>query len=155
MRKLLVLLFVLLIAGVACSRFGEFNQMNLYVLLPSERAESFANDLAAEAMSNGLTPRIGQATSDEGRTLHVVEASSTGLRLWSQNMPLSGRESGAGCSASGPRPDPGQFIVTVEAKWPFMGTSVKKMAVAIKAGLQKHGYDVRAQPAACSGAAEA
>ena len=65
--------------------------MNFYVVASQANASSFTNNLASLARRHGLTASAGQATDDKGHTLYVVEAKGRRIRLWSQNMPLSGQ----------------------------------------------------------------
>lgn len=89
--------------------------MTMYVLVTPQTASTFVDNLASVARRHGLTPSVGRATDDKRHTLHVLEAKGRRMRLWSQNMPLSGHEDVAMCGRHGEAyPDPGQFIVVVK-----------------------------------------
>jgi len=69
------------------------------------------------AKEYGLETAVGQATSDTGNTLKVVEGRGHGLKLWVQSALLSGREDPTLCGIHPePYPDPAQFIVFTEPR---------------------------------------
>ena len=114
-------------------------------------AERFIEELASVSKDNALTPSIGRATDDRGHTLRVIEAKGRGVRLWSQNMPLSGQENPATCGKSFEgHPDPGQFVISVQPS--FLGRKSTASAVLseIEARLRQEGYEVGDTPTLCS-----
>ncbi len=61
---------------------------------------------------------IATATSNTGNVLSVVEGRGHGLKLWAQNMPLSGREDPKRCGVhTEAYVDPSQFIVSTESRF--------------------------------------
>ncbi len=104
------------------------------------------------AKQHGLTPRLGHATDDKGHTLNVVEAKGRWIRLWAQNVPLSGSENPAVCGSSGEaHADPGQYYVTVAPILPLMPNSdARELASQLSHELSALGYEMRSKAALCS-----
>src|SRR5260221_8721593 len=96
-----------------------------YVLVPPSKAAAlFSQDLALLAKRHGLTPHLGSATDSKGHTLHVLEANGRGMRLWSQNVELSGEEDPKLCGSYGePHPDEGQYVVSIGPELSFMNSA--------------------------------
>ncbi len=128
------------------------NRMDFYVVLSSSNVSRFTQDLASLATKYGLTPKLGQATDDQGHTLHVVEAKDRWMRLWSQNLPLSGHENPDLCGKyTEAHPDAGQYIVTVTSRFPFVSeTRIRTLTAQLKNELSEIGYDVREGSIICS-----
>jgi hypothetical protein len=124
----------------------------MYVLVTPTTASSFTEDLASLARKHGLSPSVGRATDDKGHTLHVLEAKGRRMRLWSQNMPLSGQEDPAMCGRhTEPYPDPGQYIVLIKPTVPLLGDGASiEVATQLRQELSQLGYGVREKPAVCS-----
>jgi hypothetical protein len=99
--------------------------MEMYAVATSESAGHYIRDVASLVRRHGLTPNIGSTTDDKGHTLRVLEAKGRWLRLWSQNMPLSGNEDPAACGKPAEaHPDPGQFIISIDPALPLVGQFV-------------------------------
>ncbi len=126
--------------------------MDMYAVLTSLNVSHFTQDLASLAKKHGLNPSLGRATDDRGRTLYVVEAKGRWMRLWSQNMPLSGQEDPAACGKeTEAHPDPGQYIITVKPTFPFLNRAASlEVANQLRQELSQLGYEVRDHPVACS-----
>jgi hypothetical protein len=126
--------------------------MEMYAVLTSSNASHFTQDLASVAKRHDLTPSLGRATDDRGHTLYVVEAKGRWMRLWSQNMPLSGQEDPVACGkATEAHPDPGQYIITVEPTLPFLNSTASvEVAAQLRQELAQLGYEIREKPVACS-----
>lgn len=135
---------------VSCNQ--SKGQVEFYVLIAPEKVDRYLSDLASIAQKNDLSADSGRATDDRGNVMHVLEAKGQGIRLWSQNLPLSGKEDPSQCGYySEPHPDPGQFIISVGARHPFVATKlVTQLATRIEKRLMEFDYDVRATPAVCS-----
>ena len=130
---------------------AEDARTTVYVLVtPAER--SFTSDLASLLRAHGLTPSVGRATDDRGHILNVLEAKGRRMRVWSQNMPLSGQEETATCGKhTEAYPDPGQYIVRVRPAWWSPGeASAIELAGQLRQELSKSGYEVRDRPVTCS-----
>lgn len=148
---------VLLIAtslGVAggCARTGE--RAAQYVATRSEQAQKFLGDVGVLSKDSGLSPQLRSAIHSPGNVQYVLEAKGRGLRLWLQNMPLSGQEDPILCGPSGgPRPDPAQFIFYVEPRYPWISQErAEAMQAHIVESLRRLGYDVKAKPLPCGNA---
>jgi hypothetical protein len=123
----------------------------MYVLVTPAK-HSFVSDFASIVRAHGLDPSIGQATDDRGHTLNVVEAKGQRMRVWSQNMPLSGQEDSTSCGRhTEAYPDPGQYIVRVRPAWWILGEAAAvELSAQLRQELSKIGYEVRDKPATCS-----
>lgn len=95
----------------------------VYVVVPSGKASLFTEDLASLVKKRGMTPHVGEATDDKGYSIHVLDAASPSVRLWSQNMPLSGAEDSELCGVySEPHSDPGSILSqsALARRWPVL-----------------------------------
>lgn len=126
--------------------------VSMYVLVTPATASRFMNDLALIARDQGLSSSAARATDDQGHTLHVLEAKGRGIRVWSQNLPLSGHEDAAICGRHGEAyPDPGQFILTVESRLPFLHEKTPiEVATKLRKDLLRLGYQVLQKLVTCS-----
>ena len=132
--------------------------MDIYVIVAPQKSAQFNEALETISKKHGLSPRVGQATDDRGRTIRVIEANGRLVRLWSQNVPRSGRENTAFCgSQPEPYPDPSQYMVTVRPIFPFFfgGTTAVAVLAAISKDLRQAGYDVQSKPSECGVGPEA
>jgi len=146
---------LLLLSSLMTSCGLQGAQVSMYVLATSATAASFMGDLASLARRHGLNPSIGRATDDKGHTLHAFEAKGRGMRVWSQNMPLSGSEDAAMCGRhTEAYPDPGQFIIIVGPRLPFRGGASMELAAQLRQELAQLGYEVLEKPATCSSLAK-
>jgi hypothetical protein len=143
---LLVISLAASVLVVSCGQNGATTDM--YAVASSQSAGHFINDLASLAQKRGLKPSVGQATDDRGHTLHVLEAKGRWMRLWSQNIPLSGQECGKSEEAHS---DPGQYIVSVKPSLPFLDNrSSTEVAGQLRQELRQLGYEVLDKPLLCS-----
>ena len=147
------LLRIILLSALFLGSCGKSNaSMTFYAVFSPTNVSRFTQDLASLATKHGLIPQIGQATDDRGHTLHIVEAKGRSIRLWSQNLPLSGRENPDLCGNHiEAHPDPGQFIVTITTQVPFVNKdSAAELAVELQHELSELGYEIQQSPVACS-----
>lgn len=152
MRNSLSLPISILCLAALCSCVGG-KQTAMYALIPSSKvAARFNQDLALLAKRHGLKPRLGRATDDQGHTLYVLEANGRSMRLWSQNVDLSGHEDPTQCgSYIEVHPDPGQYIVYIEPTLPFMNNAdALDVASQIRQELSSLGYEMRSEQVLCS-----
>lgn len=131
---------------VSCGQSGA--NMDMYAVASSQNAVHFISDLASLAQKHGLKPSVGAATDDKGHTLHVLEAKGRWMRLWSQNMPLSGQECG---KSEESHSDPGQYIVSIKPSLPILDNrSSTEVAGQLRQELRQLGYEVLDKPLLCS-----
>lgn len=152
MRSSIAFLMSTLCLAVLNSCTGS-RQVTMYAVIPSSKAAArFNQDLALLAKRHGLIPRIGRATDDRGHSLYVLEANGRWMRLWSQNVELSGHENPTQCGRYiEAHPDPGQYIVYIEPTLPFMNnTGVAEVASQLGRELSVLGYETQAEPVLCS-----
>jgi hypothetical protein len=97
---------------------------------------------------HGLTANPGTGDAHDGYVLHVVQGMGRGVDVWSQNMPLSSRESVARAGQEA-RIDPTQYFVTVSRRNPFRANEVPAVTEELKAGLRANGYEIRLEPRTC------
>jgi len=163
--KFLVPLLPIAFALAACGNSKD--AAIIYVLTPPQKASLFTQDLAAIAKRHRLAPDLGNSVPDDhGRKYFVVEASGRWLRLWSQNEPLSPDENSELCGrATEPRPDPGQYVVTIDHRFAWLGLNQvftafsteqpRSLSLEISKELRISGYTVRSSPLLCSPLAKA
>lgn len=139
--------------ALSCSSGDKIREF--YVIVEPQMSARFVSDLSEIARRHGLTASVGQATDDRGNTMRVVEAKGNLLRLWSQNMPLSGEENPTVCGPhQEPHPDPSQFIVSLRGSVPFMLTNrAEQLQLNLIADLKSAHYDVRMVPVDCGASA--
>lgn len=140
----------------------------IYVLTPLEKSTEFTeastrftSELGDIAKQHGLSPSLGRSPGTFGHVYYVIEANGEWLRLWGQNMPISGYESAELCGDDRKtRSDPGQYVVTLDHSLlasmfrSLMPKSAKqnpnRVLEDISKDLVQAGYDVRAEPVECS-----
>lgn len=146
----IVMIALLAFAFAACGYSRHVAKM--YVITPPEKASEFTKDLAIVGQRHGLAPNPGQATDDKGHTLYVLEAKSRWLRLWSQNLSLSGLENAAECGEySEGHPDPGQYVIWLDRRFPMIAEDEPhRLLTLIGDELRAYGYEVRQEPMVCS-----
>lgn len=153
-KHVIILLWAFALSG--CNNLSEHSNKlsgKVYVLAPDDRASSFIDQLAVIVRRYKLEPKVGGATDDRGRRLHVLDAKGSNIRLRSENVLLSAQEDASKCGAHDePYPDPGQYFISVFASGdPDGDESAKKLLGMISSDLRKHGYEVSSIPRLCSG----
>ena len=124
----------------------------VYVLIPAEKQLSFTTYLASVVERYGMVPNLGSATDDRGFSVHVLDATSSSVRLWSENVLLSGYENQKLCGVyTEPHSDPGQYFVSVSPET-IMDDPQKsrELLIAVTKDLRTDGYNVRETPVECS-----
>nr|WP_299911752.1 hypothetical protein [Sphingomonas bacterium] len=99
-----------------------------------------------------MTPNLGQATDDRGYSLHVLDATSSSVRLRSENVLLSGQEETGLCGIyTEPHSDPGQYFISVSPSTQMADPrDSRELLVKMVQDLKVDGYDVRSKPVMCS-----
>jgi hypothetical protein len=105
------------------------------------------------AKDDGLETAVAKMTPDTGYVLSVVEGRGHGLKLWMQNIPLSGREDPKLCGVHHEAyVDPAQFTIWTQPRF-FDTKSARAEAVELgeKVFSQLHnlGFDVRREQVVC------
>jgi hypothetical protein len=117
-----------------------------YVTIDPAATDLYLKDLAEIARMHDLDPTSWSATPDNGPTRFVFEARGRALRIWSQNMLLSGHECPEVPNVSN---DPGQFrVVVTPAMWLRAWGRAHELFGKVKAGLVSKGYVVTVSPSA-------
>tara|TARA_R110000772_G_scaffold44732_8_gene102839 strand:+ start:3286 stop:3684 length:399 start_codon:yes stop_codon:yes gene_type:complete len=124
----------------------------IYVIVSDEQAATFTGELATIVREYDLKPNVGKSNDDKGRTLHVLDAKGSDVRLRSENVLLSGQEDPSKCGAhSEPYPDPGQYFISVSAPRDLVGNEgPNELLRRISSDLRKRGYAVASKPKICS-----
>lgn len=149
MRLLIVLLFGAL-SLTSCSG-GDGIAFEFYVVLAPEKTSEFIGVVSAIAKEDGLETAVGQARSDTGSVLTVLEGRGHGVKLWVQNVPLSGEEDKELCGYE-PHPDPGQFMVSTEPRFFGSQATARELGKRVLLQIRKSGFDVRQKPVVCGAA---
>ena len=138
----------------ACA--SQDDAITIYALVTTTNEPNFLKDMSTLARKHGLTPNVGRSTDDRGHTVNVVVANGRGVKLWGQNMPLSGHEDRTLCGSHGePYPDPGQFVIYIKPATVFSGNAAAiELAAQLRQEFSQLGYDVRETPARCSALAK-
>jgi hypothetical protein len=151
--KVVILALISVLTLTACSERGA--AFVFYVVIKPDEAAKFIAAVKAIAKEDGLATAVGQAESDTGDVLRVVEGRGSGLELWVQNATRGGDGDSKLCGVrDGPYPDPAQFIVFTAPR--FFGSKAKAIELGerVFSQIQKSGFDVRREePATCGAAA--
>ncbi|MFL6575899.1 MAG: hypothetical protein ACJ8MR_04750, partial [Povalibacter sp.] len=115
-----------------------------YVTINPSDTDRFLTDLGAISKSRGLEPWRGSATPDDGRTLYVFEARGRALRIWAENVLMSGHEC---VDFPGVGSDPGQFVISASpAAWLPMRDRATALFEQLRKDLSNRGYTLSSQP---------
>jgi hypothetical protein len=145
-----VLLLVLMGAAALSSCSSGGASFEFFVVIKPNDTEDFVRTVQSIATQNGLETAVGRTVADTGKALTVVEGRGSGLKLWVQNVSLSGKEDPKVCSAHfEPYPDPAQFMVFTEPRLFGSKAEAIKLGERVFSHLQKLGFDVRRKPAIC------
>jgi len=149
--KFAILVLLSAVVLTSCSTGGA--EFEFYVVIKPDETAKFIGAVTTIAKEYGLETAVGQATSDTGNTLKVVEGRGHGLKLWVQSALLSGREDPTLCGIHPePYPDPAQFIVFTEPRLFGSKVAATELGARVRSKLQKYGFDVRRKPAVCGAA---
>lgn len=152
--KVLILVLIGVVALTSCS--AGVVVFEFYVVIKPDETAKFIGAVTAIAKENGLETAAGQAVADTGNVLRVVEGRGHGVKLWVQNVSLSGREDPKLCGVPvrvEPYPDPAQFMVSTEPRFFGSKAAATKFGERVLSQIQKAGFDVRREPAVCGAAA--
>ncbi|TRO96392.1 hypothetical protein FKB34_04895 [Glycocaulis profundi] len=132
--------------------------MNMYVVVPTNGFADFAEEVLMVTSKEGMTPGVGQAISDEGEVLNVLEARKSFLKVWVVNQPFSQYENpqcgilaqyGEGAS---------WYVVSLRFRLPIVGigappvfgvSAAERIRLEIKQRLLASGYQVNDEPPSC------
>jgi len=143
------LLVALAVFTSSCSRNDQYSE--IYVLIEPAQTVRLTNAIKTLAHEQGLDAWETQATDDRDRTMHVVEAKGHFVKLWAQNMPINTLEDSRCAALGDAEVDPGQFVVSVEASVPLLGTARARSSMSsIKSRLKALGFRVLDHPSSCS-----
>ena len=148
--KRVVLSFLACLSVAACVPGPVAGEV--YVDVPAEKASSFATYLASVVRRHGMVPNLGSATDDKGHSVYVLDATSSSVRLRSENVPLSGHEDPNRCGVyDEPHRDPGQYFVSVSPSTQLTDLRAsRELLDKIVKDLKADGYNVRTKAIICS-----
>ncbi len=136
----------------SCSQAGV--TFKFYVVIKPEETEKFIDAVKEIGKENGMEAAAAKVVSDTGKVLNVVEARGHGVKLWAENIRLSGKESPNVCGSHfEPYPDPAQFVIFTEPKFFGSRVAAKELGERVLSQMQKQGFDVRQAPVVCGAAA--
>ncbi len=148
--RLLVVILLGVLSLTSCSA-SDGIAFEFYVGLAPERTSEFIGVVRAIAKEDGFETAVGQARSDTGSVLTVLEGRGHGVKLWVQNVPLSGEEDKGLCGDQ-PHPDPGQFMVSTEPRFFGSKAEARELGKRVLLQVRKSGFDVRQKPVVCGAA---
>jgi hypothetical protein len=115
-----------------------------YITINPKDTDRFLDDLESIAKSRGLESARASATPDDGRTTYVFEARGRAMRIYAQNVLLSGNEC---VDFPGVGSDPGQFVINVlPAIWLPLRDRATTLFESIREDLSHKGYRLSARP---------
>jgi hypothetical protein len=110
-----------------------------YVIMDSNKQETFLSDLDAVSRAHGLTTAIARIDMGGGSIMHVFEARGSLLRVWAQNGTLSAEE--CGNTAGAPSADPNEFVLAVSPRYSLpIRSRAKALFESIASELRAKGY---------------
>jgi hypothetical protein len=115
-----------------------------YVTINPKDTDLFLDDLGSIAKSHGLESARASATPDDGRTTYIFEARGRAMRIYAQNVLLSGNEC---VDFPGVGSDPGQFAINVlPGIWLPLRNRATTLFEAIRKDLSQKGYRLSVRP---------
>lgn len=143
----LCMFVILLLVGCVPREGGE----RFYVLVKPDETQQFLSSVALMAKDLGLNASVGHAAKDNGEQLHVLEATNRQVRLWLQNVLLTGNEDPSLCGVhSGTHSDPAQFVIYTRPTWLALDSKIATVVAAdVFARLKSRGYVVSKDQALC------
>lgn len=119
-------------------------EASAYVTIEPKDTDKFLRDLTSIVKSHGLDSAQATLTPAGGRATHVFEARGRAMRIYAQNVLLSGEEC---VDFPGVGADPGLFVFNVlPAVWLPMRGRATSLFKLISQDLSRKGYRVAAQP---------
>ncbi len=153
MMKALVVVLIGLLTFASCSGGGV--SFEFFVVIKPSEATKFVREVTTIANKAGLETAEAQAVADTGTVLKVVEGRGHGVKLWVQNVLLSGREDPKLCGVPvrvEPYPDPAQFAVSTEPRFFGSKMAAKELGERMLSQLQNSGFEVRREAIVCGAA---
>jgi hypothetical protein len=115
-----------------------------YITIDPAQTARYMKDLADIARAQDLGSWSSSETRDDGPALFVFEAKGRALRIWSQNVLLSGHECPKFPNAGN---DPGQFkIVVTPSMWFRTWDRAHELFGKVRDSLVAKGYPVTSVP---------
>jgi hypothetical protein len=150
LAALLVLTVQLIVACTPRPVAGQF-----YVVIEPTETGRFLDAVVSMTNDMGLSSTVSYVARGGGNSLNVIVATSWSVRLFGQNLPLSGNEDPSLCGThGGPHNDPAQFVIRVNQKWASLNSEAAVTVINdLSAGLEMRGYAVSDEPAICGLAA--
>jgi hypothetical protein len=150
LATLLALTVQLIVACTPRPVAGRF-----YVVIEPTETGRFLDAVVSMTKDMGLRSTVSDAARGSGNPLNVIVATNRSVRLYGQNVPLSGNEDPSLCGTHrGPHSDPAQFVIRVNQKWGALNSeAAENVTRDIFAKLELFGYAVSEDPAICGLAA--
>ena len=149
--KVTILVLLCLVVLASCAPGGAV--VEFYVVLKPEDATKFITAIKSIAAKEKLETAEGRTRFDSVNTLRVVEGRGHGLKLWAQNVVLSGNENPKLCGVHNePYPDPAQFVVFTEPRLLGFKSAARELGERVFSKLHGLGFDVLRKPAVCGAA---
>jgi hypothetical protein len=145
-----VAIFVLLCFAAlgACAPGGA--AFEFYVVIKPEETAKFIGAVTSIAKESDLEIATSQTTFGTGEILRVLEGRRTGLKLWVQNVVLSGNGDPKLCGVHRePYPDPAQFVVFTEPRLLGFKSASVELGEKVFARIRGLGFDVLRKPVIC------
>lgn len=141
-------MFVILLLVACVPREGGDR---FYVIVKPNETQQFLSSVTLIAKDLGLNANVGHAAKDNGEQLHVLEATNRRVRLWLQNVLLTGNEDPSACGEhNGTHSDPAQFVIYTRPTWLALDSKVATVVAAdVRARLKSLGYAVSKDQALC------
>ena len=116
----------------------------MYICVKGPRSSSFTAALGIILQRRGFKTAIGRAVDEAGRTNRVLEASRGLVRVWAQNSPAEPPAQVADGNSYSPglSVNPAEYYVTVQPRFPFLKSGVRRTFEEIRRELRNAGYRV-------------
>ncbi|HEX5323707.1 MAG TPA: hypothetical protein VFW40_07970 [Capsulimonadaceae bacterium] len=146
--RVAILVLLCFAALVSCAPGGA--AVEFYVVIKPEETAKFIGAVTSIAKENGLETATSQTTFDTGEVLRVLEGRRPGLRLWVQNVVLSGNADPKLCGVHREAyPDPAQFVVFTEPRLLGFKSASVELGGKVSSKIRGLGFDVLRKPVIC------
>lgn len=148
-----VAILVLLCVSVLVSCVPGGAAFEFYVVIKPGDTAKFIGAVTSIAKENGLETAASQTRFDTGELLRVVEGRGPGLKLWVQNVVLSGNADPRLCGEHHMAyPDPAQFVVFTEPRLLGFRSASIELGEKVFSRIRGLGFNVLRKPVICGAA---
>lgn len=116
--------------------------MKMYFCVNPKTSTEFTSELATILRRHGFDPAQGKAVDEYGHTNFVLEADARFVRIWAQNAPVDPPREVPNLQnyAAGLSVDPNQYVISVQARIPFVRSRARRTFESLRDELRRSGF---------------